>query len=734
MFRSNPKTSHTRQFRLPHPNLTTQVYLFVLALTLALLVLAGVAWIDAERQSTLHFENDIEASLQVFQSDFNRAISDLTALGNWLVAQKTLVDQVQSHDGPGLARFLQPWTEVNIADSILVTDKEGLLIAQVGMGPPALPGTDMSNLPGLRDALLGKKTTGLAPDAAGRLEGRLVLPIYASDSQSPIGAIDLGFYADGSFLKYQARQPDQEIALVYNDQMTILTLTDQQGKPWSNTAPPPQVLQALREGHASDYTTVGTDVGTYLFKFEPFESPSSAKIGMYGVGVPVSALNNEQQTLFRTFGLGILLIAIGTCVVGILFARALGSPLRTLGGAAEAIAKGDLSNRIILRRDDELGDLARQMEGMRQQLRQAFEMAELEKSRYAAVIRDMGVAAVVTDHNLNIVSLNPVAEALLGESQAHLQNKSWREVFVDGDGSGARSPFWDLSDNEITNGQNFALRGRLALRAKPYRSVEVISTQVEVKGVAAGYVHILRDISAQEHLTRAQDEFIMNAAHELRGPLASLRASIELLVEDFAVMPPQEMAVMIKTLQRAVVKFQGLVENIIDIGNVQAGRFRIRPMPTPLESMISDALSQVGPLLAGRGQQARVNIECAAPLFVLADRLRIIQVLINLVTNASKYGPEGEPIDVCACIKDAFALVEVTDRGPGIALEEQAHIFQRFYRGRRAEEEGLGIGLGLALAREIVTAHGGRIDVNSKIGEGTTFWFTLPRTDQKSGV
>jgi two-component system sensor histidine kinase VicK len=116
---------------------------------------------------------------------------------------------------------------------------------------------------------------------------------------------------------------------------------------------------------------------------------------------------------------------------------------------------------------------------------------------------------------------------------------------------------------------------------------------------------------------------------------------------------------------------------------------------------------------------------------VSADRPRIVQVLINLITNASKYGPEGESIDLHAFPKDEFIIIEVTDRGPGIPPEEQAHLFQRFYRGRRAEEEGIGIGLGLALAREIVTAHGGQMDVQSKVGEGTTFWFSLPKAEQK---
>jgi signal transduction histidine kinase len=370
---------------------------------------------------------------------------------------------------------------------------------------------------------------------------------------------------------------------------------------------------------------------------------------------------------------------------------------------------------------------------MRQQLRQAFQSVTLEKSRNAAIIQHMGVAAVITDHSLNIAAVNPAAEALLKQSQANLLDKSWHTVFdvngVNGLDGKASPPFWSLGETEAGGNHNLMVRGRFPLRAHSQITLDVISTQVEVEGEPAGFVHILQDASAQEQLVRAKDEFIMNAAHELRGPLASLRASIELLVEDYATMSKPDLGVMLRTMQRAVVKFQGLVENLVDMGNIQAGRFRVRPVSTQLSGLIQDALAQVDPLLRGRGQSTEVKIDCPS-VFVSADRPRIVQVLINLLTNASKYGPEREPITLSAHSDEGCVVIEVTDRGAGIAPEEQAHLFQRFYRGRRAEEEGIGIGLGLALAREIVTAHGGQMDVRSQIGEGTTFWFSLPKVDQ----
>ncbi len=711
-------------------SITSQIYLAVLVLALALLAMTVVAWIDSGRQAELRFENEIENGSQVFQADFNRALHDLTALGNWLASQGALTDLVQSRSAPGLVSYLEPWAEVNLADSIIVADREGKLIAQVGIGQVISPGASLTALPGLSDALLGKKTSGLAPDPTGRLQGRYVLPVYSADRTSIIGVILLAFYVDGSFLQYQARPPDQEIALVYDGKMSILTLTDSQGHPWTRSQPSAEVLKAQRENRPSEFVKIQTDTGTYLFQFNPLGSPSNNRDAMYGIGISLGSIDDERASLFRTFGVGILIIALGAGVGGFMFARTLTRPIQVLSSAVQAMAGGDLTTSIRLRRDDELGDLARQMDSMRQQLLEALQSAHLEKSRSAAVIQSMGAAAVVTDRNLNIVAVNPAAEGLLREVEANLVGQPWIKVFADGQGAQMTS-LWNLDGEASGAEQSFALRGRFNLRARPQTTVDVISTQVELAGQPAGYVHILQDVTAQEQTQRAQDEFIMNAAHELRGPLASLRASIELLVEDYAVMPRDEMAVMLRTLQRAVVKFQGLVENIIDIGNIQAGKFRVRPSPNRLDTMIADALAQISPLFTGRGQ--RVEVNCPVGCTVLADRPRIVQVLINLLTNASKYGPEGEVIGVRALTQDGFAVIEVTDRGPGIPPEEQVHLFQRFYRGRRAEEEGMGIGLGLALAREIVEAHRGQMDVRSQLGEGTTFWFSLPMADQNKG-
>lgn len=721
------KISPFRRFLLPLSSFRAQIYLSVIAFAVAFGIIAAAGWIDAGQQVRRRLESEVDDGLSSFQSDFDRATLDLTGLGNWLVAQPTFADLVRSRDGPGLARYLAPWTEVSLADELTVTDQNGLVLTRLGAGQPLAQGDNVRSLPGIAEALSGRKSTLINQDSTGRLERLLVMPIYASESEAPTGTLELAFYLDGSFLQYRSRKPDQEIATVFQDKLTILTLTDSQGKPWGGQLAPPAALAAQQAGSQTAFLDLHIDVGNYLFKFKPFDPAPGSHEGMFGLGVSLASIESDQLSLFRVFLVGLAILALGTGAVGFLFARNLTVPIHSLNRAVREMSNGDLSKAIVLPRNDELGELARQLDSMRQQLNQAFQSSVLEKGRLAAVIRSMGAAALISDENLEIMAVNKSAEALLQQKEESLVGQPWHSLFATNGVEGKSSPStWSLGEAEVGSGESLVVHGRFPLRTRPQLMLDVISSQVQVDGKPAGFVHVLSDATAQEQLTRAQDEFIMNAAHELRSPLASLRASIEVLVEDFANMDKQELSYMVKTMQRGVVRFQTLVENLVDVGTIQARRFRVRPTAVRLDDLIQNALIQVEPILQGRGQSVPVNMDCPSPCLVIADRPRISQVMINLLSNASKYGPEGMPISVHASSQEGFVVIEVTDSGPGIEPEEQSRLFQRFYRGRRAEEEGIGIGLGLALAREIVEAHGGRMDVRSQVGAGTTFWFSLP--------
>jgi signal transduction histidine kinase len=203
-----------------------------------------------------------------------------------------------------------------------------------------------------------------------------------------------------------------------------------------------------------------------------------------------------------------------------------------------------------------------------------------------------------------------------------------------------------------------------------------------------------------------------------------LRTFIELLEEDYATLSTQDAQHLMQALDRAVGRLQSLLDNLMDIGTIRSGQFTVRPLPSQLEGIIEEAVSQVEPLLKASGQPLERHDRTG--LVVMADWQRVVQVLLNLLTNASKYSPENQPITLAVHSENGFVRIQVTDCGPGIAPEDQLHLFERFYRVKGNREGAVGIGLGLALSKAIVESLGGQIGLDTHPGQGTTFWFTLP--------
>jgi len=230
-------------------------------------------------------------------------------------------------------------------------------------------------------------------------------------------------------------------------------------------------------------------------------------------------------------------------------------------------------------------------------------------------------------------------------------------------------------------------------------------------------------------LAREKDkyqDFLAILPHEFKTPLAALAASLELLQTDFQQLPADQASALLESIHRSTIRLESLVDNLLDTASIQAGQFQVHAEPNPLPTIIESARVFVQPLLDQKQQTVQIKMNESLP-WVRADPGRITQVLINLLSNASKYGPPGEPIGIEAIPVDSFIHVAVSDRGQGIAPEDQALLFQRFMRlaanGARAPE---GLGFGLAIVKAIIDLHHGQVGVESEPGQGTTVWFTLP--------
>jgi signal transduction histidine kinase len=236
---------------------------------------------------------------------------------------------------------------------------------------------------------------------------------------------------------------------------------------------------------------------------------------------------------------------------------------------------------------------------------------------------------------------------------------------------------------------------------------------------------VLRDVTEEEASRHLRSYFLANITHEFRTPLSALNASIELLMDEAERLSQPGLSELLNSLHLSVSNLQTLIDNLLESSSIEAGRFTVRPRPTDLNRVVADAIRVVQPLLAGR-QQSLSLIEPTQLPPIKADPTRLTQVLVNLLSNASKYGPPGAAVDLSLECVENHLRVAVADRGPGIPARERASLFRRFVRLDAQGEEQYGIGLGLAVAKAIVEGHQGQIGVDERPGGGSVFWFLLP--------
>ena len=241
-------------------------------------------------------------------------------------------------------------------------------------------------------------------------------------------------------------------------------------------------------------------------------------------------------------------------------------------------------------------------------------------------------------------------------------------------------------------------------------------------------------LSANERLKgldRLKSDFVASASHELRTPLATMHYFTSILLGNLGGNLTAPQREYLKLIEGNVDRLTRLIDNLLDLSRIEAGRLELKRERTDLNELILKSIESV----RKKADEKRVSIQTALPadpFFLYIDQDRLTEVLINLLDNALKFSPEGKGIFVSVNQNHKKAAVSVRDQGAGIPREEQGRIFERFQQGsQRPLSRERGLGLGLAIAKEILTLHQGEIHVESSPGEGATFTFTLPVYDEE---
>jgi signal transduction histidine kinase len=390
-------------------------------------------------------------------------------------------------------------------------------------------------------------------------------------------------------------------------------------------------------------------------------------------------------------------------LVGIVVATLIAARLRGIANAAAAIESGSFDVALRPRFRDELGELALTIDRMRERLRHSFTALEAERDRLRQLLRRLQEGVVAIDPQLRLVFVNDRAAQLLGpavgEEGAEL-GEAWpqllslrelaRGLFIQGAGIQQRQV-------QVDEERAFALVG---IPAGPESDLALL---------------VVTDLSERQRRERVEREFVANAAHELRTPLATISGAVEVL-QAGAKEDVETRDRFLAHIEREAKRLGRLTQALLVLARAQTGEEPPRLVPVELRPLIEDVMSG---LTSG---ERTVKIDCPDSLLVLAERDLAAQALANVAGNALKHANNGAVTIRARPRRGGGVTVEVSDQGPGISARMRERIFDRFYRPEHGTD---GFGLGLAIAREAVSAIGGQISIESEPGRGTTVRFVL---------
>ncbi|PYK58898.1 MAG: PAS domain-containing sensor histidine kinase [Verrucomicrobia bacterium] len=360
-----------------------------------------------------------------------------------------------------------------------------------------------------------------------------------------------------------------------------------------------------------------------------------------------------------------------------------------------------------------------------------------EQTGQTAVLQEQQQLALAQAQAQQQALFNSMVEGVLlldGNGRVRLVNQALEQLFgLTGDIRG-RTTMEALRLHELqelvsrVRVESQVLGFELELPGLDNRCLQVNATALlDRDGKQQGMILVFHDLTRLKQLENTRQEFVANVSHELRTPLSMIKGYVETLING-AKDDPNVATRFLKTIEKHADRLTYLIDDLLTISRLESGQIVLNLQKVELRSVAEDVMED----LQSRAGYKKVNLENQVPddVVVRADADRVQQVIFNLVDNAIKYGrPEGR-VWINARLADGqFAEVSVRDNGPGIPPDSIDRVFERFYRAdkARSREQG-GTGLGLSIVKHIVQSHGGEVRVESELGQGTTFFFTLPLT------
>jgi len=441
------------------------------------------------------------------------------------------------------------------------------------------------------------------------------------------------------------------------------------------------------------------------------------------------ANNNSEQAIYSTLLFSFIAVVLAL-IFGIYTSNFIIKPIKTFTEKVKKVGRGNLNQIIEIKGKDEIAELAKEFNSMTQRLKEYEELninkLISEKNKTEAIIKSISSPILVTDNNKNILLVNPAAEDFFELRESEIRQKHFLEVIKNEQIFKLLDKF--LSEDEFELNEDEIIS--LTKEDETYHfKIKITPVKDKTKKSQLAVI-LLEDITHLKEIDQMKSEFISMVSHEFRTPLTSMNMGVDLLLEEDVGKVNEEQSELLKVIKEDCQRLNNLVNDLLDLSKIESGEIDIDFANTDIKSLFKISLKPF--LEQAKKQEVKLLTGVIGNIEAYCDVNKISWVITNLVGNALRYTEKDDQIKLDAKKRGSKIYISVADTGAGIPEKHQEKIFDKFVRVSDDKDDNTGTGLGLAIAKEIIEAHGGRIWVDSKVDEGSTFTFSLQAAKTKA--
>jgi len=448
----------------------------------------------------------------------------------------------------------------------------------------------------------------------------------------------------------------------------------------------------------------------------PVETDSGEPIGVVRVSIPLTTIKDALAHVYSGIALGGLLALVLAALFSYIVSRRISNPLVAMKDGAQRFAAGELNHRLTAQRVDELNELAAALNKMAVDLDDRIGTVTKQRNELEAVLSSMVEGVLAVDMDERLLKANRSAEKLFGINSVECQGRSLTEVI--------RNPDLQRFVSDVLKSHR-TIESEIVVGSDKF--LQINSTLLhDAQGDEIGVLIVLNDITRLRKLENIRQEFAANVSHELRTPITSIKGFVETL-RDGAIDDKESSTRFLDIIVKHTDRLNAIIEDLLSLARIEqdAESNKIELASGSVMDVVTSAVS----LCEQRASENEIAIEVNCPEDVLTDIAAPLleRATVNLLDNAINYSEQGSVVSVSVEKQNYEVVISVRDSGCGIASEHLPRLFERFYRVDPDRSRKLGgTGLGLAIVKHIALAHNGRVNVDSKPRQGSTFGIHLP--------